>query len=85
MQALILAAVLNYTASPVCQQWQDRVDQESRIAARMVWSPQKERHMQRMNYAMEQAHVHCAEEEVMQEIVAESPAPTQQAPAVAGF
>lgn len=59
MNALILAAILNYPVTPVCQQWLDRMDRESRHAARLVWSPQKERHIKRVNLAAEQVQAHC--------------------------
>lgn len=61
MNALILAAILNYSATPLCQQWTDRMNQESRYAARYVWSPQKDRHIKRMNVAMQKARLHCAQ------------------------
>ncbi len=59
METLILAVLLNMPVTPVCQQWIDRVDQESRAAARLVWSPQKERHIERMNQAARKARESC--------------------------
>ena len=59
MEVLILAAVLHLPVTPECQQWLDRVDQESRAAARLVWSPQKERHIKRMNQAAERVNALC--------------------------
>lgn len=60
MQSLLLTAILSYPVAPVCQQWLDRRDRESRTAARLVWSPQKERHIKRMNYANDQVRQHCS-------------------------
>ena len=57
MNALILAALLSQPVSPICEQWIDRVEQESRYAARLVWSPRKERHIERMNEAAEMAPI----------------------------
>lgn len=70
MNTLILAAILNYSATPLCQQWTERMNQESRNAARYVWSPRKNRHIKRMNIAMENARLHCAEAPEMDNAVA---------------
>lgn len=59
MEMLILAALLNQPVSPLRQQWIDRMEQESRYAARLVWSPRKARHIQRVNEAAEMAQRHC--------------------------
>ena len=59
MEALILAALLNMPVDSACQQWLDRVDQESKAAARLVWSPQKERHIKRMNQAAGKVSENC--------------------------
>lgn len=66
MQALILAAILNQATPSLCQQWIDRVEQESRYASRLVWSPRKERHMQRLNEAADMARQHCESEQAEQ-------------------
>lgn len=59
MNALILAALLSQPVSPLCEQWIDRMEQESRYAARLVWSPRKERHIERANQAAEMTQRHC--------------------------
>lgn len=59
MEALILAALLNLPVSAECQQWLDRVNDESNAAARMTWGPQKERHIKRMNKAAEKVTANC--------------------------
>lgn len=59
MQVLLLVAALSQPVTPVCQQWLDRVDQESRYASSLVWSPRKERHIARTKYAAKMARVHC--------------------------
>ena len=59
MEALILAALLNLPVSADCQQWLDRVNDESNAAARMTWGPQKERHIKRMNKAAEKVNTNC--------------------------
>lgn len=59
MNALILAALLSQPLSPLCEQWIDRMEQESRYAARLVWSPRKERHIERVNEAAEMTQRHC--------------------------
>ena len=60
MQALILAAILNYPVTPLCQQWVHRMEQNSRYAARLVWSPQKQRHIKRTDQAAAKVRQHCA-------------------------
>ena len=70
MNALILAAILNYPVSPTCQQWLDRMDRESRYAARLVWSPRKERHIKRVNQAADQVNTHCGQQDTPADAVA---------------
>ncbi len=70
MNALILAAILNYPVTPMCQQWLERMDRESRYAARLVWSPRKERHIQRVNEAAAQVKTHCAQQDTPADAVA---------------
>lgn len=66
MQALILAAILNQATPSLCQQWIDRVEQESRYASRLVWSPRKARHIKRLNEAADMAREHCESEQAEQ-------------------
>ena len=70
MQVLILATILSYPVPPLCRQWLNRVDQESRHAARLVWSPQKERHIRRMNQASNEARKHCKAEIITDKVAA---------------
>lgn len=59
MEALIIAAVLSLPVTPECQQWLDRLDQESTAASRVVWGPKKERHIARMNKAADEVRENC--------------------------
>ena len=59
MGALIIAAALSLPVTAECQQWLDRLDQESTAAARVVWGPKKERHIARMNTAAGKVRENC--------------------------
>lgn len=84
MQALILAAILNYPVTPLCQQWMDRMQRDSRYAARLVWSPQKQRHIKRTNHAAAKVQQHCAVAAGQDEVVAVSEA-VASTPSATGF
>lgn len=73
MQALILAAILNYPVTPLCQQWTDRMERDARYAARLVVSPQQQRHIKRSNDAAAKMQQHCAVAASQDDLVAASP------------
>ena len=85
MQALILAAILNYPVTPMCQQWVQRMERESRYAARLVWSPQKQRHLDRSDRAAAKVQQHCAVAVEQDDVVVVTEPVASSAASAAGF